>query len=167
MDQQLGSQLDYILDGGPCTIGVESTIIGFENHQPVLYRRGGITQEQITEISGPLSVTIRSSNPSAPGMLDAHYAPKKSLRLTSSVDIPSNLQPEDIGRLCFSTISPEIAEKNQLVLSPNSDLSEAAQNLFAFLRQLDEMPIKFIFAEPVPDTGLGKAINDRLQRASS
>lgn len=167
VNQQLGHELEYILDGGPCVIGVESTIVGFEDEQPLLYRRGGIAQEQIEAVCGPLKVVLKSSNPQAPGMLDAHYAPRKPLKFSSELSLPADLMPMHIGRLCFSKKSHKLPEQQQLVLSPSGNLSEAAQNLFAYLRLLDEMSIKIIFAEPVPDHGLGRAINDRLKRASS
>ncbi len=163
--QQLGDDIDYILDGGPCEVGVESTIVGFEEMKPVLFRRGGIPQEQLEEVCGPLKVVLRSSNPSAPGMLDAHYAPRTPLRLSHDISL-DDIASNDIGRLCFKTKHPQLPSAQQLVLSPSGNLTEAAQNLFAYLRLLDEMPIKIIFAEPVPDEGLGKAINDRLSRAS-
>jgi len=167
VDRQMGAEIDYILDGGPCHVGVESTIIGFEDQQPVLYRRGGITQEEITQVSGPLKVVVQSSNPSAPGMLDAHYAPKKPLKLGHNALVPLGLKPTDIGRLCFKNLHPDLPASQQIVLSESGNLVQAAQNLFAALRLLDEMPIKIIFAEPLPDEGLGRAINDRLKRASS
>ena len=169
---QLGSQVPYILDGGPCPVGVESTIIGFdENGLAVVYRLGGLALEQLEAIAGPLQVrTHSSSSPQAPGMLTSHYAPRKPLALLAEGQlppVPGPLPDTSVGALVFSGTLPGIPEENQLVLSPNGDVNEAARNLFAYLRQLDQLPVSQLYAQLVPDEGLGRAINDRLRRAAA
>ena len=169
---QLGSQVPYILDGGPCPVGVESTIIGFdENGLAVVYRLGGLALEQLEAIAGPLQVrTHSSSSPQAPGMLTSHYAPRKPLALLAEGQlppVPGTLPDTSVGALVFSGTLPGIPEENQLVLSPNGDVNEAARNLFAYLRQLDQLPVSQLYAQLVPDEGLGRAINDRLRRAAA
>jgi L-threonylcarbamoyladenylate synthase len=162
---QLGSQIPYILDGGSADIGLESTIIGFENDQLTVFRLGGMALEQIEAVVGPVSVRTHStSNPAAPGMLSSHYAPRKPLILLAPGASPK--PAERIGALAFREPFFGIAPDHQRVLSPTGDLNEAAKNLFAHLRMLDTLLIDTIYAEQVPNRGLGGAINDRLRRAS-
>lgn len=162
---QLGNQVPYILDGGPAGVGIESTIIGFDDNQATVFRLGGMALEQIESIIGPVSVQTHStSNPKAPGMLSSHYAPRKPLIL-----LPAGATPEPgerVGALAFRKPFGGIHADNQRVLSPTGDLNEAAKNLFAYLRALDTLSVDIIYAEPLPNTGLGWAINDRLRRAS-
>lgn len=162
---QLGEKIPYILDGGSCKVGIESTIIGFEDENPIIYRLGGVSVEAIEQVIGKVAVrTHSSSNPNAPGRLESHYAPKKSLYLDKA--ILQKFAPEEIGVLAFSEYLPHIPKENQCVLSPKRDFIEAAQNLFSMMRTLDSMPIKVIFAELLPEENLGRAINDRLRRSS-
>ena len=162
---QLGDQVPYILDGGPAGIGIESTIIGFENNVPTVFRLGGMALDQIEQVIGPVVVRTHStSNPSAPGMLSSHYAPRKPLRLLAPGESP---QPQERpGALVFRAPFGGLHPENQRVLSPTGDLNEAAKNLFAHLRALDALPLDIIYAEPMPNEGLGFAMNDRLRRAS-
>jgi len=165
VNDQLGGEIDYILDGGSCTIGVESTIIGFNNDIPVVYRLGGMAIEEIEKVVGKVDkMPHSSSNPSAPGMLASHYAPKKKLILGNLSDLKNKYKGQDVATLSF------IKEKDQrhaYFLSELGDLNEAAQNLFSKLRELDDLPVDLILAELVPDEGLGRAINDRLKRAAA
>jgi len=162
---QLGDKIPYVLDGGPCGIGLESTIIGFENGQPTVYRLGGMALEQLTAIVGPLTVRDHStSNPKAPGMLSSHYAPRKPVFLLQPGEQPGSVDAQTAA-LVFSEPLPGIPLDNQLVLSANGDVVEAAKNLFAYLRQLDGMPVMRIYAQLLPNEGLGRAVNDRLKRA--
>ena len=149
----LGDKVDFILDGGATPLGLESTVIGFDDNVPVLLRPGSISREEIEEIAGPLrkaGAAIRS-----PGQLESHYAPRAALRL--NVRDPG----ADEVLLGFGP-SPNAA----LNLSPAGDLREAAANLFAMLRALDKNAGR-IAVMPVPETGLGEAINDRLNRAAA
>jgi L-threonylcarbamoyladenylate synthase len=168
---QLGDQVPYILDGGPCRVGVESTIIGFDGAgKAVVYRLGGIAVEQLEAITGPLSVQVSSSNPQeappAPGMLTSHYAPRKPLTLLADGELPSEVGVE-VGALVFSEPLAGIPAQNQLVLAPGGDVMEAARHLFAHLRRLDTFPVTRLYAQLVPNKGLGRAVNDRLRRAAA
>jgi L-threonylcarbamoyladenylate synthase len=165
VEEQLGNKIAYILDGGVCRVGVESTIIGFDHGTPVIYRLGGITQEQIESVIGPVTVRTHStSNPKAPGQLISHYAPRKKLVLGNLAALRQQYESKNFGVISFQQ---DIPLPYKFILSPSGRLDEAAQNLFLALRTLDKMPIDIILAEPVPDTGLGRAINDRLRRAAS
>lgn len=165
VQKQLGNQIQYILEGEISDVGIESTIVGFEGDQPVIYRLGGLELQNIEAIVGKLKVLPHSSSqPDAPGMLKSHYAPKKNFILG---DISANIlkfKSQKVGILSFKKKYKE-ASLNY-VLSEKADLNEAAKNLFSYLRILDESDADIILAEPVPDTGLGRAINDRLSRAS-
>ena len=167
VQDQLGQKIRYILDGGPCRIGIESTILGFEDGNPVIYRPGGITVEQIEPILGKVLVKTSSSNPIAPGMLKHHYAPDKTVIIGNISELLKQYGAEEAGILSFKDHFEQVSDSHQIQLSPSGDLNQAAQNLFAGLRKLDGMNIRYIFAELVPDRGLGLAINNRLVRASS
>ena len=160
---QLEDNVDYILDGGPCEVGVESTIVGFPGGTPTIYRLGGLETDKIEEIVGKTHVRPHSSsNPKAPGMLKSHYAPRTPFRLIDDIPAPD----PHAGYLTFSTELKLPAERFR-VLSPTGNLREAAKNLFGYMRELDALGLDRIFAQTVPDHGLGKAINDRLRRASA
>lgn len=162
---QLGNQVPYILDGGAAGVGLESTIVGFEANQPTVFRLGGLAIEQIEQVIGPVEVRTHStSNPKAPGMLSSHYAPRKPLILLQPGESPK--PGERVGALAFREPFGGILSENQHILSPTGDLTEAAKNLFAYLRALDSAPVDVIYAEPLPNQGLGWAMNDRLRRAS-
>ncbi len=165
---QLGDKIPYILDGGPCQVGIESTIVGFDNEKPVIYRLGGISLEAIQEVIGPVQVLAHStSNPQAPGMLKSHYAPRKPLFINEFDFLMTQYPPEQIGYLGFDLSKDTILPEHQILLSPQRNYAEAAQNLFAALRQLDSLPISVICAELLPEQDLGRAINDRIRRAAA
>ncbi len=164
----LGKKIAYILDGGECSVGVESTIVSLVKGKAKILRPGGISSDQLKSI-----VTVdedndveRSDKVLAPGMLDSHYAPSKSLYLGDLSTLLIRYQQHPVGILSFRKKFKQVAPDRQIQLSAAGDLSEAAQNLFASLRKLDAMPISHILAEPVPDHGIGRAINDRLRRAA-
>ena len=164
VEEQLGKKISYILDGGPSIVGVESTIVGFENNAPVIFRLGGITQEQIESVIGSVSVnTMSMSNPKSPGQLQSHYAPGKKVIIGDIRELIKKYRSENFGILSFQQ---DYSQRFQYILSPSGEIIEAAQNLFSALRTLDKMAIEIILAEFVPDIGLGKAVNDRLRRAS-
>jgi L-threonylcarbamoyladenylate synthase len=161
---QLGDNIDYVLDGGASKIGIESTIIGFENDNPIILRLGGLAVEEIEAVVGELSIkTISSSQPSAPGMLSSHYSPSKPVLLGNIEELVNKHHADKIGILSYH-------KKHQgypnFVLSENASLEEAAANLFTGLRWFETQEIELIITEKVPDKGLGRAINDRLKRAS-
>jgi L-threonylcarbamoyladenylate synthase len=167
VNDQLGKKIRYILDGGSSNIGIESTIVGFENDETWIYRLGGISLEDIEKEVGKVNVRQSSSKPSAPGMLTSHYAPLKKVVLGWNDRLLNEYQLNEIGALNFKTINSKLPAHNQLVLSEKGSMNEAAKNLFSCLRQLDKLDIRIIVAERVPDKGLGRAINDRLNRASA
>lgn len=162
---QLGDQIPYILDGGPALVGLESTIIGFDELIPTIYRLGGMTLPAIEALIGPVDIrTHSSSNPQAPGMLSSHYAPRKPLILLEPGTSPPPGQRT--AALAFREPFGGLALNHQRVLSPTGELVEAAKNLFAHLRLLDTLDVDIMYAEPLPNYGLGQAMNDRLRRAS-
>ncbi|MHA7877870.1 MAG: L-threonylcarbamoyladenylate synthase [Bacteroidota bacterium] len=168
VQQQLGDRIPYILEGGPCTVGIESTIVGFVAQQPILYRPGGVSLEAIEQVIGPVQVVHKEAHhPQAPGMLAHHYAPKKPLVLGELSEMLAQYATQRVGLLSFQKPCPDIALDRQVVLTPTGSLEIAAQRLFAALRTLDSLPIDVILATLVPNTGIGRAINDRLKKAAT
>jgi L-threonylcarbamoyladenylate synthase len=162
---QLGNQIDLILDGGPCRVGVESTILDFSSDEPVLLRPGGVPLEQVEPLVGPVAVPVREGNarPTAPGQLPSHYAPRTQLQLVQSV--PEAALLPDAGAL-LARPRPLSGYRLVEVLSTSGDLAESATRLFPALHRLDAAQLQRIVAERLPDEGLGRAINDRLERAA-
>lgn len=161
---QLGDRVPYILDGGPCTVGVESTILGWDAGRWHLYRPGGIALEAIESVIGRVEPAVKQVLPVAPGMLESHYAPRKPVHVG---DVPALLRRfagQAVGVIAFRNDHP--AHRCE-VLSESGDLSEAARHLFAVLRDMDGSDCAVIVAEEFPEEGLGRAINDRLRRASA
>lgn len=168
VNEQLGDKIKYILDGGECVVGIESTIVGFEDDYPVVYRLGGLGIEQIESVVGKVRVQLNtSSNPQAPGQLKSHYAPKKKMMLGDLAELIRDYGTERVGVLTFQKQISQVDLNNQFALSAEGNLEEAAQRLFASLRALDKKDVDIILAEEVPNMGLGKAINDRLRRAAA
>ncbi len=169
VEAQLGDQIPYILDGGPCTIGLESTIVGiYDGQRPVVHRKGGIATEAIEAIVGPVEVKAHStSNPNAPGMLKSHYAPRVPLVIGNIEELLAANKDKKIGVISFQQWYQDIPQANQVVLTKTGDFKEAARNLFAGMRRLDEQDLDLIVTELVPDQDLGRAINDRLLRAAA
>ncbi len=160
--------LEVILDGGECDKGVESTIIGFEDDQPVLYRHGALSIEDIEKVVGQVLVKTKSSGTevAAPGMLSRHYSPATPTYLAEDVQEKIKLFPnKKIGLLLFKNLVEGHARDCQEVLSEKGDLEAAAKELYGALHRLDKLQLDLIIAERFPDVGLGKTINDRLQRA--
>lgn len=165
VNEQLGDKIQYILDGGPCTVGIESTIIGFETDTPVVYRLGGLGLEKIESLIGKVELSLNSSsNPRAPGQLKSHYAPRKKVIVGNLSELLQKYPAHCSAILSFKT---DFHSPHQFILSPSGNLEEAAKNLFAALREFDKMKIDVVLAERVPDTGIGRAINDRLRRAAA
>ncbi|MFM2356996.1 MAG: hypothetical protein RLZZ528_2732 [Pseudomonadota bacterium] len=153
----LDGRIAAVIDGGPCAVGLESTILGLAGH-PAILRPGGIPTEQIEALLGqPLAAQSDAARPNAPGQLLSHYAPRARLRLDARARSPGEVW---IG---FGPVAADLS------LSPSGDLVEAAANLFATLRHADALAGAdgMICVSPVPDTGLGRAINDRLTRAAA
>ena len=160
-------ELNFILDGGSCLHGLESTIIGFENNNPILYRLGAITIEKIEEIIGPIKVKNQNdSDPSSPGMLSKHYSPKTQIQIIENIcDAVKQNKTKKIGVLSLEKKSRLDSQIYQEVLSPSGNIEEAAKNFYAALHRLDHMNLDLIVTSFFPDKGIGKTINDRLKRA--
>lgn len=172
VDQQLGDRIPYILDGGPCDIGIESTIVSFEHEKVIVLRLGGLTLEELEDTLGESVSEVRtsSSKPEAPGMLSAHYSPGKKVVFSTWASRPDAAHTVSVQRtalLCLSRPEGVPKEVRVVELSTRNDLEEAARNLFAALRSFDAMDVDLVVAEPMPDTMLGRAINDRLKRAAA
>lgn len=180
VEQQLGDKISYILDGGECRIGIESTIVSFNQKTPKVLRLGGLRLEDIEEIIGKIETALHSSSdPLAPGMLNRHYSPRKPLILCEKEELlgkrvepqtgylffkkPKNL---DLHENCFflSEVDGFLPENRQ---KTSTIFLEAAQNLFGYMRKLDASPVEEIRAEILPEIDLGRAINDRLRRAAA
>jgi L-threonylcarbamoyladenylate synthase len=168
VQKQLGDKIPYILDGGPCEVGLESTIIDFTTQRPRMLRAGGFPLEQLEDMLGTKidRAPHSSSRPLAPGMLESHYAPTSPVFLKTREELEPMPRRVNAGFLLFQKQLEGQLTTHQMVLSPSGDLNEAARKLFAALRAFDDLSIQEIFAEPVPDVGLGRAINDRLKRAA-
>ena len=162
------NDIKMVLDGGTCTSGIESTIIGFENDEPIIYRLGSTSIEDIENIVGSVEIkNKKNSVPNAPGMLARHYAPNtKTILVTDISDAIKQFQGKNIGILAFENEIKNKAIKFQIVLSKTGNVSEAATNLYSALHQLDEQDLDIIIAERLPNHDIGKSINDRLQRAT-
>lgn len=169
--EQLDGALPYILDGGPCEVGVESTILSFEGDRVRILRYGGVSVEDIEAIAGevihPDSESLKGQV-IAPGMLKSHYAPKKRLCFgdVNRMIRSGRFDLERTGVLSFSRKVEHIPDDHQIVLSLSGDLDQAAQRLFDALHVLDQMDLDVILAEEFPQKAIGMAINDRLRRAS-
>ncbi len=163
--EQLGDRVPIILDGGPCTIGVESTILKVGD-PPVLLRPGGLPLEDIEREIGKVTIANPvGSAPEAPGQLKSHYSPRAPLlMIQDKFDPPKN---KKIGYLAFQKSPSNLKVAMIEVLSTTGDLREAAANLFFCLHKLDDAHVDVIFAEPVPEVGLGRAIMNRLQKAAA
>jgi len=154
---ELGDAVALILDGGPCTVGLESTVVGFAGGRPVLLRPGGIAAEEIEAVAGRLlAPRPDAARPTSPGQLASHYAPAKPLRR----NVRRPRQGEVL--LGFGAMVP-----GDISLSATGDLTEAAANLFRLLRLADRGVAEAIAVAPIPNHGLGRAINDRLRRAAA
>ncbi len=166
VQSDLQGRIDLIVDGGPVAVGVESTIVGCFD-EPILLRPGGLPRENIERILGralaqpPTDTMSDSAQPLAPGMLASHYAPRTRVRLSATgVEAGEAL-------LAFGAPAPGADSAAAVMnLSPRGDLNEAAANLFGYLRALDATHATCIAVTPIPEEGLGEAINDRLRRAA-
>lgn len=161
---QLADSIDYILDCGPCGVGIESTVVDLSEEVPMLLRPGGTTLEELERVIGRVALASASEQgpQRAPGMLSRHYAPRTPLTIGDT-----SQEPGRVGLLAFLT--PKEPTRFALVetLSPQGDLVEAAANFFAALRRLDAAGLDRIIATPFPEEGLGRALNDRLRRAAA
>lgn len=165
VEEQLGSAVEMILDGGACTVGVESTIISFMFETPLLLRPGGVPLEAIEQIIGKVDIPKENEmERSSPGRSLQHYAPLTKLFFEQSGQKSS--YGNNCGIISFQQCEDASLFKVSEILSPKGDLREAACNLFAAMHRLDTLNLDCIIARAVPNNGLGRAINDRLYRAS-
>jgi len=161
VEESLGGKVDLILDCGPTSIGVESTVIDLTGAQVVILRPGGVTREQLESVLGAeVETACAGETLKSPGMMKSHYAPNLPLRLNATE------AAADEALLAFGPDTQVKGGKIRLNLSPSGDLGEAAANLFAMLRKLDQPHLSGIAVMPIPDSGIGAAINDRLRRAA-
>jgi L-threonylcarbamoyladenylate synthase len=177
---QLGDRIDYILNDGDCSVGIESTIIAIDKGAPKVLRLGGLSLERIAEILGVpvLEHLNQNSNPQAPGQLDQHYSPRCKLIALNTMPA-ADIDPS-VSIIYFSKDKAQRGSDNissygsvnissygsHYYLSDSGDTNEAASNLFSTLRRLDQDNQKIAYFEWAPNEGLGRAINDRLQRAA-
>ncbi|MBK9272079.1 MAG: threonylcarbamoyl-AMP synthase [Saprospiraceae bacterium] len=169
--KQLGGKIPYILDGGPCKKGLESTIVGMEEGQIYIYREGAVTAEQISKWLGPIKIKVKNDedkSTEAPGMLQKHYSPYTRLLVTEDAISWKELGHEKkLGFVLYNSPAYLFEEFPCVVLSHTKDPDEAASNLYAALHALDAMGLDLIIAELMPAEGIGRAINDRLRRAAN
>ena len=168
VNKQLGSKIDYILDGGYSGVGIESTIVGIESNKVCVYRLGGLAIEELENVIGKVELRINnSSDPKAPGQLKNHYAPRKPLFLGDVEALLKQHASKKIAVICFGEIKIKDNNIHLFNLSKTKDLKEAALNLFRLLREADESSAEIVLCEKLPNEGLGRAINDRLLRAAA
>jgi L-threonylcarbamoyladenylate synthase len=167
--KHFGNRLAYILDGGKCEVGIESSIVGIENDTVCIYRLGGLSIEAIEKIIGPVELKInQSSNPKTPGQLKNHYAPKKPLFVGDVKKLKQKHHLKKIDLIYFGQDEIKLDDYNNIYnLSETNDFKEAAVNLFKFLRLADDSHSEIIICSELPDIDLGRAINDRLKRAAT
>lgn len=166
VNRQLGDKIRYILDGGACEVGLESTIVGVEEDSVCVYRLGGLAIESIEQLIGKVEIRVnQSSNPKAPGQLKNHYSPHKPLYIGNIENLLKERKETKVAILHFG----EKEYRNHLAfnLSKRGDLDEAAIHLFKYLRLADESEAEIVICDWLPEQGLGRAINDRLKRASA
>ncbi|OJJ17170.1 threonylcarbamoyl-AMP synthase [marine bacterium AO1-C] len=168
VEAQLEGKVSYIIDGGYCRVGIESTIVEVNDDKTTIYRLGGISVETIkAEIGEIEEIRHSSSNPKASGMLKSHYAPTKPFILGDITTLVENHDIQKTGILAFQNQQENIPKEHQVILSESGDFAEAAQHLFAGMRYLDSLDVEVILTELLPEEGLGRAINDRLRRAAA
>lgn len=168
VDAYFKNAIQMVLDGGACKNGIESTIVGFENNEPVIYRLGSISVEDIEAVVGTITIkNKKENNPEAPGMLDKHYAPTTPTVLSHDIlETLTKYPNKRVGILTFKELLKNDKVTHQITVSKTGDLAEATSKLYEALHQLDHLNLDVIIAEIFPDYGLGKSINDRLQRAA-
>ena len=165
----LGDRVDLILDGGPCPIGVESTIVSMGGAWPELLRPGSITLAEIREVIGPIGQAVISQTVVVPGQLLRHYAPRTPVTILAAQGARPILHGHERAGLLAMLTPGHVDERFCAieVLSASGDLREVAQNLFATLRRLDALGLNRLYAEPCDERGLGLAIMDRLRRCAA
>jgi L-threonylcarbamoyladenylate synthase len=170
VENQLGKKIPYILDGGLCQKGLESTIVSFQNDKVIVYRLGAISLEELAEVVGNENLVLdnlKLEKPLSPGMLPYHYSPHTSLYLTDNLeDDILNFNQKKIGIITLQKILPNIPRAHQIQLSETNNLKIAGHLLYNAMHELDALGLEAIFVEKMPDEGIGKTMNDRLKRAA-
>jgi L-threonylcarbamoyladenylate synthase len=163
----LNGLIPYILDGGDCKVGLESTIVGVSEGKLQIHRLGRITLEQIQLVTGEeVEMALSHASPTAPGQMKSHYATAKPLYLGEIKALSQKFADKKIGLISFQGSYAELNTSEKIILSDQGELDEAAKQLFKALRRMDESSVDVILAERVPNVGIGLAINDRLERAA-
>lgn len=168
VENYFGSDLPLILDGGSCSIGVESTIVGFEGEEVLVFRLGGVSLEEIAEVEEKVKlVNHTKDSPEAPGMMKKHYAPRTKLLLANDLLLAAEENKDrKIGFLLLQKKLDPNQFPVQYILSETGDLKEAASKLYRTMMELDSQGLDLIIAERMPEYGLGSTMNDKLTRAS-
>ncbi len=165
--KSIGDKVDLIIDGGKCSIGVESTIVQYVDNKFYLLRPGGLSREEIQNEIGEIeAVTGSADKPNSPGQLPFHYAPSIPLYFLTKENL-KKYSDKKIGALFFRNSSVDFKFETIRILSEKGDFKEAAANLFVHLHELEKEKIDLILAEPVEEKGLGLAIMDRLKKGAS
>ena len=165
---QLNGKIPYILDGGNCEVGLESTIINSDNGALTVLRVGGISVESLREFNSNVKISIKpQDNPIAPGQLEHHYSPNCKLKIIETIFELSESFDAILTVIPFERPVNKNLLQEVIVLSKSGDLTEAAQNLFKELRNVDSLGYSNVAILLGPEVGLGRAINDRLTRAAS
>lgn len=166
VEEMLGNEIPYILDGGPCQKGIESTIVAFNQGEVQLLRKGAYTEEELSRITGT-EILQEQTEIRHPGMHKKHYSPRTPVILTNEVDeLVTMLKPMRVALISFCNQYDYLPVAKSVVLSPKANLEEAARKLYDTMYQLDKEAYDMIIAEEMPDRGLGRAMNDRLSRAA-
>lgn len=167
---QLGEKIPYILDGGSCQKGLESTIVSFQEDKVVVYRLGAIALEDLAEVVGEDNLildNLKLEKPLSPGMLPYHYSPHTLLFLTA--DLENDILEYDVNKIGIITLSKvlqNVPREHQIQLSETNNLRIAGHLLYNAMHELDALDLDAIFVEKMPDEGIGKTMNDRLKRAA-
>lgn len=165
VEDQLGTKIPYILDGGDCSVGIESTVLRVQHNEIEILRLGGISLEDLQPFTSNIHIQqYSSSSPASPGMLTSHYAPRKPVYVGNIQELLQEFASQKVGVLSFKE---DFQTEVQRILSRTGNFAEAAGNFFSFMRELDELNIEVILTEFLPNENLGRAINDKLMRASA
>ena len=168
----LGDSVDYVLDGGDCRVGLESTVVSLLGRKPTILRPGGVTQEALQDVAGEVASRTVFDDDSTqaqegPGMVRRHYSPRTPVRMISPETLCDFRSQGRVGLITGRTVAESDAFERVIVLSESGDPVEAAVGLFSALRELDSCELDLILATQFPESGLGVALNDRLRRASA
>jgi len=167
VEEMLGDQLEYILDGGPCSKGIESTIVAFEGDSIRILRPGAITEEQLTSVIHQPLNREKNNDIAHPGQCKKHYSPRTPLILTDNIAVTfQQVPPLKIALISFNDPYVAVRADKKIMLSASSCLEEAARHLYKTLYELDKEGYDLIIAEKLPDRGVGRAVNDRLMKAA-